>query len=221
MRDSSSPRLPASPPPNPLVRHRAGFTFVEMLLVLALLLIAAGLVFPPVLRLMADQPLKEAVERARSQLTTVRLKALDTGVAWQFRFEPGGRHYLWMPQEPLASTTSPANSVATSVTATRASTETNSGPQSSELPQKVFFAADANGISFGVEHLSPETLAGLPNAYALGQVSWSTPVVFQPDGSAIDVELAVLDARDRQMRLGVRGLTGGVTVYPIETRRRR
>lgn len=197
---------------------RAGFTLVELLLVLALILIATGMVFPPVLRLMADQPLKEAADRARSQLTNVRLKALDAGVAWQFRFEPGGRHYLWMPHEPVTSSASPET---TAVTATTAAPDADSGPQSSELPQKVNFAADLDGTPFVVEHLPPEMLAGLSNAYALGQVSWSTPVVFQPDGSAVDVELAVIDSRDRQMRLSVRGLTGGVTVFPIETRRRR
>jgi type II secretory pathway pseudopilin PulG len=190
---------------------------VELLLVLSLLLIATGLVFPPLLRLMADQPLKEAAERTRSQLATVRLKALDAGVAWQFRFEPGGCHYLWMPQEPAASPTGTANLAATSVPA---NTEATSAPQTSELPQKIRFATDLNGTPFGVEHLPPEMLAGLPNAYALGQVGWSSPVVFQPDGSAVDVELAVLDARDRQMRLTIRGLTGGVTVFPLETRRR-
>ena len=199
------------------VSDRAGFTFVELLLVLALLLIATGLVFPAVLRLMADQPLKEAAERARSQLAAVRLKALDDGVAWQFRFEPGGRHYLWMPQEPATAPAGSANPAATTVTATA---DANSGPQSSELPQKVLFAADVNGTPFNVEHLPPEMLAGLPDAYALGQVSWSSPVVFQPDGSTVDVELAVIDARDRQMRLSVRGLTGGVIVFPMETRRR-
>ena len=82
---------------------RDGFTFAELLLVLALLLIVTGLVFPPVLRMMADQPLKEGAERARTKLANTRLKALDHSAAWQFRFEPGGRRYLWMPMEPIRS----------------------------------------------------------------------------------------------------------------------
>ena len=51
---------------------RDGFTFAEMLLVLAVLLIVMGLVFPPVLRMMADQPLKEGAERARTKLASTR-----------------------------------------------------------------------------------------------------------------------------------------------------
>jgi len=194
---------------------RDGFTFAELLLVLALLLIVTGLVFPPVLRLMADQPLKEAAERARVQLATVRLKALDSSSAWQLRFEPGGRHYLWMPTESSASTT--AASSATTVTAP---TNAATGPTSGELPKGINFSSDINGVPLSIERLPLESLTGMSNAYQLSQVGWSAPVTFQPDGSAVDSELAVIDSTNRQIRLTVRGFTGGVIVSPIEKRRR-
>ena len=190
------------------------------MLVLALLLVASSLVVPPVLRLMADQPLKEAAERARSQLANVRLKALDSSVAWQFRFEPGGRRYLWMPLEPSSGNVGPASSAIVAAALMTSTTDSNSGPQTGELPKGIVFAADSNGMPFGVEHLSPDLFAGLSNAYGLTEVGWSLPLAFQPDGSASDLELAVIDARDRQIRLTVRGLTGGVTVFSMETRRR-
>ena len=197
----------------PLAFRRSGFTLAEILLVLAVLVVISGLIFPPVLRLMADQPLKEAAERARSQLANVRFKALDTNVAWQFRFEPGGGHYLWMPQE-LTSSTAAADSATSSATATQ------SGPQTAELPKGIVFASAINGVPFGVEHLPPEMVMGAANSYELTQVAWSVPLTFQPDGSAADSELAVVDSRDRQMRLMIRGLTGGVIVAPMETRTR-
>ena len=185
-----------------------------MLLVLAILLIITGVVFPPVLRMMADQPLKEAAERARVQLATVRLKALDSSAAWQLRFEPGGRRYLWMPMETSSAsasaspgaTTSPANAVV--------------GPTAGELPKGINFSSDINGVPLTVERLPQEVVVGMANAYQLSQVGWSAPVTFQADGSAVDSELAVIDATNRQIRLTVRGFTGGVTVSRIETRRR-
>ena len=61
---------------------------------------------------------------------------------------------------------------------------------------------------------------GSTNAYELTQVAWSVPLTFQADGSTADSELAVVDARNKQMRLIVRGLTGGVVVTPMETRTR-
>ena len=192
-------------------RCSAGFTFAELLLVMTLLLIVTGLVFPPVLRMMADQPLKEAAERARTQIATVRLKALDSSEPWQFRFEPGGNHYLWLPQEPNRPTSSGTSSTVSPV---------NAGPAFGELPKGVHFVSDVNGVALTVERLPQEMVAGLSDAYQMAQVGWSAPLTFQPDGSAVDLELAVVDARDRQIRLTVRGFTGGVTVSSIETRSR-
>lgn len=195
---------------------RDGFTFAEMLLVLAILLIITGVVFPPVLRMMADQPLKEGAERARVQLVSVRLKALDSSAAWQLRFEPGGRRYLWMPVDANSA----AASTSTSSTAVTPSTNIAAGPTAGELPKGIIFSSDLNGVPLPVERLPQELVTGMTNAYQLAQVGWSAPVTFQPDGSAVDSELAVVDARNRQVRLTVRGFTGGVTVSSIETRRR-
>lgn len=194
----------------------AGFTFAELLLVLALLLVISGLVLPPVMRMMADQPLKEAAERTRSQIATVRLKALDSSAAWQFRFEPGGRHYLWTPQESNSSTPDTSGAGA----ANNAATNPLSGPAFGELPKGINFLSDINGVPLTVERLPQAMVAGLSNGYEMAQVGWSAPMTFQPDGSAMDSELAVIDARDRQIRLAVRGFTGGVTVSSIENRRR-
>lgn len=200
-------------------RNRSAFTIAEIILVLAVLVVISGLIFPPVLRLMADQPLKEGAERARSQLANVRFKALDSNAAWQFRFEPGGRHYLWMPQESTATTLTGSTTGGTA-NASATSTAAPSGPQTGELPKGIVFAADMNGVPFGVEHLPAELVMGSSNAYELTQVAWSVPLTFQPDGSTSDSELAVVDARNKQMRLIVRGLTGGVVVTPMETRTR-
>ncbi len=203
-----------------VVLCRSGFTIAEILLVLAVLVVISGLIFPPVLRLMADQPLKEGAERARLQLANVRFKALDSNSAWQFRFEPGGRHYLWMPQESAASTASTGSASGNTAAATASAGAVQSGPQTGELPKGIVFASDMNGVPFGVEHIPAELVMGSSNSYALTQVAWSVPLTFQPDGSAADSELAVVDARNKQMRLIVRGLTGGVVVTPMETRTR-
>lgn len=202
---------------NPHVR--GGFTVVELLLVVAVLLVACGIVFPPVLRLMADQPLKEAAELARSRIARVRIKALDTSTAWQFRLEPGGRRFLWMPLESVsANAGTAANS--TAVTAST-SDSADSAPQFGELPKGVTFSADADGVPLAIEHLPAAMVAGLGNGYELTQVGWSLPMTFQPDGSSSDFELAVIDSRGLQIRLTIRGLTGGLTVSSMETRRQR
>ena len=156
----------------------AGFTFAELLLVLALLLVISGLVLPPVMRMMADQPLKEAAERARSQIATVRLKALDSSAAWQFRFEPGGRHYLWTPQESNSPTSGGSGAGA----ANNAAANSTMGPAFGELPKGINFVSDINGVPLTVERLPQAMVAGLSNGYEMAQVGWSAPMTFQPDG---------------------------------------
>lgn len=196
---------------------RDGFTFAELLLVLGVLLIITGLVFPPVLRMMADQPLKEAAERARAQLATVRIKALDSSAAWQLRFEPGGSHYLWMPTETNVAAASSGSSTDIAIAQPM---EAIGGPQVGELPKGVTFSSDINGVPLTVERLPQELVIGMANAYEMSQIGWSAPVTFQADGSADDSEFAVVDSTNRQIRLTIRGFTGGVTVSPIEIRRR-
>ena len=52
-----------------------------------------------------------------------------------------------------------ASSANVAAALTVSTTDSNSGPQTAELPKGVVFAADSNGTPFGVEHLPPERLA--------------------------------------------------------------
>ena len=116
----------------------------------------------------------------------------------------------------ISSLGSTGSSSGTTTTSTTKVTEITIG----ELPKGINFSSDINGVPLTVERLPEQLVAGLPNAYQLMQVGWSAPLTFQPDGSAVDAELAVLDASNRQIRLTLRGLTGGVIVSRIETRSR-
>jgi hypothetical protein len=85
----------------------------------------------------------------------------------------------------------------------------------------VSFLGEVNGEALTVERLPSELFTGLPDGYQLAQTGWSAPITFQPDGSTTDAQLVIVNARDRQMRLSIRGFTGGITVFPIEDRSRR
>ena len=123
---------------------------------------------------------------------------------------------MWMPLEPATLNATTVNSLSPPTLATTTNSAT---PQFGELPKGVNFSNDLDGIPFSSAPLDPELLAGAANAYQLQQVVWSQPLAFQPDGTTSDFHLAVVDARNRQIRLSLRGLTGGVTVTSIESRR--
>lgn len=189
------------------VRYR-GFTLLEMLLVLAVLLALASLAWPPVQRLYAEQQIKDAVEQVRGKLAGTRLKALDAGLTYQFRFEPEGTAYLLLPYD--AELVAPAAADAEGGQALMRFADM--------LPEGMRFEAASENLA-GIERLRTDRLEGLPNPQRLSEKSWSPPLLFYSDGSAMDAAFDVVDEENRSIRLSVRGLTGGVTVSKIEFRR--
>ena len=196
---------------SPLTPYRGGYTLLELLLVLAILVAIAGLSWPSVNRLLEDLTVKEAVEPVRAELARTRIRALDAGVTWQFRFEPDGRKYLMVPyefdeleadedvqQQQLASFPRMAG----------------------ELPEGMTFVAASESV-LGTEQLSQEAVTGLPEGKSLSEANWSPPLLFYSDGAATDAAFDIVSEDKRFQRLTLRALTGTVTVSNIETQVKR
>ena len=66
------------------------------------------------------------------------------------------------------------------------------------------------------QQLSSDALSGLPSADKLSGLSWSGPIVFQPDGTSADAEFSVVDLRNQRVSLRVRGITGAVAVGRLQ-----
>ena len=70
------------------------------------------------------------------------------------------------------------------------------------------------------QKLAPGSLDGLPNAGDLANVSWGTPILFNPDESAVaDTVITVRDSR-QVIRLRIRGFTGAVSMSRLSTEKR-
>ena len=76
-----------------------GYTLLELLLVVAILVIFASAVAPTVVARMAEYRLKQGAETARFALSATRIHAIDVSSVYQFRFEPGGRRFLAVPTD--------------------------------------------------------------------------------------------------------------------------
>jgi prepilin-type N-terminal cleavage/methylation domain-containing protein len=162
---------------------RRGYTFVEILLVLALLAVIAGITFPSVLRFRNEQAIKDAAERVRSELDRTRFRAIDSGIAYQFRYETGGRRFIAIPaeREALASPTSPTIAQPT--------------------PRNAFAGEIAEGLTFEPpadqprvgELVQGEWLAGVADAGELQQARWSPAVLYRADGTATNSAFRVID----------------------------
>ena len=195
--------------------RRTGFTLFEMLLVLALLLALLGLTLPTLGRLQVEHQLKQGAELVRLQITSTRLHALESGMEYQFRYEPGGKLFLAVPYEYQA------------IQAQAAAAQNNLGgtpaavywKAKGEFQVKVKFSADTSKQFVSSQQtpqpLPPEFLTGFEDAARLTSVAWSQPLIFKADGSTQDFAVEIENDLGQYVVLEVRGITGGTRLSQV------
>lgn len=193
--------------------RRRGYTLVELLLALAVLTVLAGVTLPSALRLYADTQIHEVAEQVRSQLAGTRVRAIEGGLAYQFRFEPNGRWYVSVPFEREFEGSN-TNASGTGGTAGVGTFTRFAG----KLPSGMHFTACCTGADSKGAQLDSSVFGDLPDAdEELAGVDWSPAILFYADGSAVDGAFEVADTRGMAIRLSVRGLTGGVKFGELRT----
>lgn len=183
---------------------RAGFTLLELLLVLAVLVTLAALAWPRMMRYMAENSLKQNVETVRRELAATRILAIESGLTYQFRFEPTAQAFVILPYDrPEIVATDAKSASPTKVK----SIVGHLSPDSQFEP-----ATDKTGKTTGGQRLDDLWLALLKNGALYTDTVWSQPILFRPNGEAQDARLVLKDKNGNTIELTVRGLTGGVRV---------
>ena len=190
---------------------RDGFTLMEILLVLALLIVLSAVIWPALGGFYAGYRVEQAASDVQILLSAARIRAAEAGTTYQFRYEPGGRRYLLIPAntaELVAASDSPLADAATEISAARR--------QTGELPETVTFGQPSSESEAG--HPIPAALLeGLIGADDLQRAPWGPEILFYPDGTASDAEFTVFDEDGESITLTVRGLTGAVKSATTET----
>jgi prepilin-type N-terminal cleavage/methylation domain-containing protein len=190
---------------------RRGFTLLEILLVLAIMAAITGMVWPALMRALTDHQLRVGAQVVRDELSNTRRQAVDTGLMYQFLYEPGGRRFCSIPCERESA---PADNRRVRITANTAIDELPR--RAGELPEGLVFPKDSV-ISFQTQRLPSELFAGLPGADSLATVGWSDPVLFHTDGGAEGPNVTLSDPRKRLVvTVEIRDLTGSVKVGNVE-----
>jgi prepilin-type N-terminal cleavage/methylation domain-containing protein len=189
--------------------RRDGFTLFELLIVLGVMLLIAGIVWPRMLAFYQTSRLKDNARRIYDTIAAARLAAIDHGVAYQFFYEPSGRHFLMIPSEDQAASGSSDDGGATF----------NLPARAGQIPEN-FTLSSAGGEEQGSVTLTPEMLRDVPQELDLSNVNWSQPVVFYPDGSGSDMQVDIEDDRQQYISISVRTLTGTASLSPVKARTR-
>jgi len=175
-----------------------------VLMVLAVLVMIVGLLWPALENLHAEYSLRQAGQLVQARMAGARVHAIDLGAPYQFRYEPGGRHFLVVPYDRQLLTSQ----------STGGTTKT---PRVAGILPSARAAFDLTGAAAtGGVPVAAEWLTGFANADEFVSVNWSAPVVFHPDGTASMARVVIRDNKSRFVTVSVRPLTGGVSVSKIE-----
>ena len=212
---------------------RQGLTLVELLLVLAIAVLAAAISLPALRGTLRNQQLTRAGDIVRIEWARAHVRAMKTGRIQMFRYQVGGQGFRvepWaagddmleasVPQDPngtnpLAPPAGFGNETGGVGSAPQANlkVDENGNPESDRyrLPEEItFVAGDARTESRAMK-IEQTILESERN------VQWSRPILFYPDGSTSDAFVVVGDPNQRGVRVDLRGLTGTAKVSEIAT----
>ncbi len=180
---------------------RAGYTLVEMLLVMSVLLALAFVSWPLLEGAFADYELRRTSETMTASLAGARARAIDSGSTYQFRFEPGGTRWFAVP----AGTDDLSGGMEDLTSAAGLA-----GVLSGEIPEGLQFQSlDQNAST---ERLDQDVLGLVPEGSLWSNVLWSAPVLFFADGSADSSMFDIRDEKGETYRISIRDLTGAAGI---------
>ena len=169
-----------------------GFSLLEVLLVVAVMVLVAALALPALNRSFTVQSVKKGADRVRGEMSRARVRAMREDQIYAFFYSPGTSHFLVAPFSEAV----PTADVGPVPDAMRVSHYDFSN---NLLPQGVFFA----GGDVAADARSQDAIEQAP-----GSISDMKPILFYPDGTAQDAVLLVQNLEGDLVEITVRGLTG-------------
>ncbi|HVS36002.1 MAG TPA: prepilin-type N-terminal cleavage/methylation domain-containing protein [Gemmataceae bacterium] len=173
---------------------RRAYTLFEMLVVVALIAILAGMAIPSIEGMYADSRLQAAADQIVGQWSAMRARAITEGRPYRFSVRSGSGDFRVAPD---GSDAAPASDNGDGLV-----TEDS-------LPNGINFdtvnASASN--SFGSVGMSDDASGGEADSG-----SWTSVAVFLPDGTAQDdVGITIRTPQSGPISIKLRALTGGIS----------
>ena len=191
---------------------RRGFTLIEIMLVLAIIVVIAAFATPALRSVMQDAALKNAADTVRIHWTKAHVKAMKTGRIQVFRFEMNGTKFT---VQPWAAADDELEA-APAVQGFGAAEEEVASPKLDEstavtLPEGTLFVAGAAALEGRAQSIEKD----IKDANKF-EADWSQPILFYPDGNSSDAWVIITGEREGvAIRVELRGMTGSATIGEI------
>lgn len=185
-----------------------GFTLLEVVIVLVLVVILSGLAFNALMRPMAARRLQLAADQIRAEWIRARNRAMADGQIYCFQCELGGSGYLSVPYNASWDASGESLDLSTgglgSPTIPSMQIPYNGG-QRKELPEKITVA---DLYVDGMEQLASFGDGPVSEVAVGGDAS----ILFFPDGTTSSAMITLENEFGRRIDISLRGLTGAVLV---------
>ncbi len=192
----------------------SGMTLVELLLVLVLIVVLSSLAAPLFEGSLASVRLRGGSDQMLAAWSQARTHAIESGKAYQFRFEPEGSNYRVDPWlGGIDPETLEDDTTLNTLGRTEAEIELEDWKLEASLPEAILFSsaksvlADENGEP-SVTRLDQETTTA----------KWSAAILFYPDGTTSTASLLLENGRGLFRRATLRALTGVGRVSDVLSR---
>ena len=176
---------------------RLGFTLLELLLVIGILVAISAIALPTVTRSFSSQSLLKAADRVRVSMGQARVRAIQTGQIHAVGYVPGRS---WIDIASLEQLPTIANRAGRRLQEQRRGITSNYDDDL--LPGRVIFVAGQTVVDARVADAGPTDTSQLRT------------ILFYPDGTSQDARLTLQNEDGRLIDVALRGLTGIASVQP-------
>lgn len=181
---------------------KRGFTLLELIMVVAILILIAALSIPALSRTFTSQKLDKAADQVRSQMNRARIKSMKTGEVHALFYELGGDTFR------IAEFNSELQNILDQRSRRNEDQhQSNVDFGNDRLPRDVRFVGHAVEEDARASQTMSEVNADT------GQL---LPILFYPDGTAQDATLYIQNVKGDMVSVNLRGLTGSTSVRRVE-----
>ena len=179
--------------------RRAGYTLLELMLVLAIIVVMAAIAYPSATAMYGHVRLSQAADSVRAAWAEARAHAIDDGRPYRFAIIPNQGNYRVAPDSPEFW----------------GSGGQEQAPADTANPPYVLNKTLPKGMRFSAPDAPADSQAQGESSLPKDNISpdmWSSRTVFLPDGTARqDVEIVFGASGTMGIVMKLRALTGAVT----------